>query len=136
MAYLKCLGAAPSNGSVTEEVLWENRDDTASLGSTDISLNDNISNYTALRFEYKLQASDNSGTLNSETYPVDRLITYTGDSTYFAGSLVSVLNNIWYMRFIKYVDDTTINISQGIRLWASNSYSQTAAMPVRIVGII
>lgn len=136
MAYLKCLGAAPSSGSVTEEVLWENPDDTASFGTTDISLNDNISNYTALRFEYKLQASDNSGTLNSETYPVDRLITYIGDNTYFAGSLVSVLNGIWYMRYIKYVDDTTITISQGIRLWASNSYSQTAATPVRIVGIV
>lgn len=136
MAYLKCLGSAPSSGSVTEEVLWENPDDTASFGTTNISLNDNISNYTALRFEYKLQASDNSGTLNSETYPVDRLITYAGDNTCFAGSLLSVISNSWYMRYIKYVDDTTITISQGIRLWSSNTYSQTAAIPVRIVGIV
>lgn len=135
MAYLKCLGAVPSSGSVTEEVLWENPDDTASFGTTNISLNDSISNYTALRFEYKLQASDNSGVLNSETYPVDRLITYAGD-TCFTGSLVSELNNVWYMRYIKYVDDTTITISQGIRLWSSNTYSQTAAIPVRIVGIV
>ena len=139
MALFRC-GTSGGGGSLTPTTLWENSNTSLAFPRTgvsnEVSLSDNINNYTYIKFKFNRSTSDSVN--NCEViYTVDEFKKFTTAASKFSGAVAFISTSGTspvFARRMYYVSDTTINITNMAQINGTVS-DQNAGIPVAIYGL-
>ena len=124
MAEKLCQLKKKGGAALTESILWTNSSPTSNLAPKDISLNDSFLNYSYIKISYKINTS------SSEEYQVLYPADLVKKSTFVTnvpiisiGARHSTLGGTTIVRFITYVSDTSLHLSNASLISGSTTYN-------------
>lgn len=128
--------------TLQETTLWTNRSPNSIFAAQNISLSQSINNFTYIAVKWK-KDKDKSDTAGSSFYTIFRAsdIQYSNDASngnngtplVFGASRVST--SARRSRFLLYVSDTQLYISNLMTLDASSTSNKDAIIPLQIIGM-
>ena len=134
MAYVPMTAGG---GSMSETTLWTNNAPTSNFNAQNVTISDDIDNYSYIGIEYEFSTALTTLT-NKVFFPVDLFKTYRfNNSTQHAFGIFGMQNdtgNYMYARVAYYVSDTSVGFSSGYGV--NRAYENTSSMiPLKIIGL-
>ena len=122
-------------GSMTETSLWTNSAPTSSFASQQITLSDNMTNYTYIKI--KIRRSTSVSTVHSVIFLVDDFTDFTNSASKMIGAIAnygtsSTTNR--YARTIGYAAANIVSVSGSTRIGGTGT-DDVSLIPVEIIGI-
>ena len=132
----KMCNLESSKGSFNETILWENPNDTASLGGN-ITLNDDITNYDYIKIQYKPQKNvvGYFPDLIVEPYAILNYGTTSGHFTVTTSDWIWNSNNTIVRRSVKAQASTPNIINIGGTAGAGSMPENSLIIPTKVIGI-
>lgn len=118
-------------GTMAETVLWTNPSPTASMGSTNVSLSDNITKYKIIKFTFR-----HSTTLANEHSILVEINDFLNFGTADGQDCFSAVSRVGsvYARRVFYESDTSIAFASAIQINGTVT-NNNACIPIKITGL-
>ena len=115
----------------TETSLWTNQSPSSSFASQNVSLSDSVSNYKYIKIRYNYSSSYSTIEVSGIISVDDLKKTTAGNRRVTLGLGQATAGNSYYVRYVNYVSDTSINITN-VNAGSSGS---TDIIPLEILGL-
>lgn len=132
MAEKLCALKKKGGGKLSETTLWTNSTPTSSFPNSDITLNNNLSEYDSIRIYYRVSTSNNKTTF-VDVSESDFIEMVGIDGTLKVG--ISCFDGgTTYLRALNYIDNYTVHFNSAGQLGVT-TLSNTKCIPVKICGL-
>ena len=131
-------GTAEASVALIETVLWTNPSPSSGMGTQQITLSDNISNYDFIKVEF-CDSNTTTTILSNVIYSVEDLKKFTSATSFRGGlSMWGSGSNSLYNREFGYINETTLAFVPTMKTYISSStrqYISSVAIPTKIIGL-